>query len=48
MALGYCLSCAKLVAIKPGPQKYGSRERYWCPVEHDADGKPCAGAKRGI
>ena len=49
MALGYCLTCERLVAIRQGPQKPGRRERWWFPVEHDdQDGKPCKGEKRGI
>lgn len=49
MALGYCKTCDKLVSIRPGPYRWGSRERYWLPVEHeDADGKRCPGVKRGL
>jgi hypothetical protein len=49
MILGYCKTCDKLVAIKPGPHKHLSRERYWYPVEHDdQNGKRCDGSKRGI
>jgi len=46
----YCLTCARLVPVKPGNHKHaGSRERAWYPYEHDGeDGKPCAGVKRGI
>ena len=48
MALGYCRACEKLVPIKPGPYKLGSRERYWYPHPHDTpEGKPCE-VKRGI
>jgi len=49
MALGYCRMCERLVAIKPGPHKPGSRERWWFPWPHDdQDGRPCPGSKRGI
>lgn len=49
MALGYCKLCERLVPIKPGPQKWGSRERQWFPVDHDGpDGQPCPGDKRPL
>lgn len=49
MALGICASCEKLVAIRPGPQRWGTRERTWYPIPHeDSDGKPCKGDKRGL
>lgn len=34
--LGYCMSCETLRSIRPGPQKWGSRERRWFPIPHDA------------
>ena len=50
MALGYCKVCDKLTPIRPGEQKWGSRERLWYPVAHEGpDGKPCLdGPKRGL
>ena len=49
MALGYCKVCDKLVPIKPGPQKWGTRERTWYPVAHDGeDGKLCKGDKKSL
>lgn len=36
MALGYCMSCDTLRTIRPGPQKWGSRECEWFPVQHTA------------
>jgi len=50
MALGYCKLCDKLVSIRKGPQKWGSRECLWYPVPHEDPhtGKPCDGVKRGI
>lgn len=42
MALGYCMKCEKLVAIRPGSQKWGSRQVAWYPIAHDRpDGAPC-------
>jgi hypothetical protein len=47
--LGYCLVCEKLVPIRPGPFRWGSRERYWLPVAHEKpDGGNCPGDKKGI
>lgn len=47
--LAYCLACDKLVPVRPGEYKLGSRERRYYPLEHDApDGKRCEGTKRGI
>lgn len=48
MAMGYCAVCDRLVFIKPGPQKWGSRERTWYPVEHEDKGVPCPGTKKGL
>lgn len=49
MAMGYCRTCGKLVAITPGQMKYaGAREQWWYPVAHDAGGKLCSGSKKGI
>lgn len=50
MALGYCMTCDKLVPIRAGEQKWGSRECEWYPITHDApDGKPCTdGPKKPI
>lgn len=49
MALGYCHGCERLVPIKPGPQKWGSRECAWRPLPHDhPDGGSCDGAKREL
>ena len=49
MALGYCPVCEKLVPIRQGPQKWGSRERAWYPHEHNApDGGRCDGYKKEI
>ena len=49
MALGYCKLCDKLVTIRPGSPKWGSRERQWLPIFHDTpDGQPCAGDKRAL
>jgi hypothetical protein len=46
MALGWCPACDKLVAIRPGPQKWGSREREWHTVDHDTpEGKRCQNKK---
>lgn len=44
MALGYCPKCDKLVSIRPGPQRWGSRECPWYPVQHDG----CDGHKREV
>lgn len=51
MALGYCMICNTLRSIKPGAQKWGSRECEWFPIRHDAparhatviDGVRCGG-----
>jgi len=41
--------CQKLVAIVPGVQKWGSREREWSPVEHNAlSGQRCTGTGKPI
>jgi hypothetical protein len=51
VALGYCMveDCQKLVSIKPGPQKWGSRECAWFPIRHDKpSGAPCDGHKKEI
>lgn len=50
MALGYCMECTKLVSIRPGPQKWGSRECAWFPIAHDKpEGGQCVqGPKREI
>lgn len=49
MAMGWCKTCDRLVFIKPGPQKWGSRERRWFPVDHDDEkGQPCPGTKRDL
>ncbi len=50
MPLGYCKVCDKLVPLKVGPQKPGSRERYWYPYPHEKPevGTPCPGEKKGI
>lgn len=47
MALGYCPKCDKLVPIKPGPQKWGSREREWIVQPHNKpnDGPLCDNKK---
>ena len=34
MALGYCMVCDTLWTIRPGPQKWGSRECDWFPQPH--------------
>lgn len=34
MALGYCRVCDKLLSIRPGGQKWGSREVNWYPTSH--------------
>jgi hypothetical protein len=34
MALGYCMYCETLRTIRPGPQKWGSRECDWYPTTH--------------
>ena len=34
MALGICMECQRLTAIRPGSQKWGSRECDWFPVDH--------------
>lgn len=47
--MGYCAVCDRLVAIRPGPQKWGTRERQWFPVEHAApSGERCPGVKRSL
>lgn len=47
--MGYCKKCDKLVFIRPGEFKFGSRERYYYPLSHDKpDGGPCDGDKRAI
>ncbi len=33
--LGYCMICDRLTTIRPGSQKWGSRERRYYPVSHD-------------
>lgn len=49
MALGYCDVCDRLVSIRPGPQKWGSRERQWFPIPHDnQEGKLCPGDKKAL
>lgn len=49
MALGYCMTCAKLVSIRLKARNDPSRNTEWVPVHHDApDGKPCDGHKRVI
>ncbi len=49
MALGYCKTCDKLVPILPGPQKWGTRERTWYPVQHERpEGGDCPGRKREL
>lgn len=35
MALGWCGVCDTLRSIRPGAQKWGSRERDWYPVPHE-------------
>jgi hypothetical protein len=37
VALGYCMVCETLRSIRPGPQKWGSRERAWYPNTHHID-----------
>lgn len=34
MALGWCMECDTLRTIRPGEQKWGSREVNWYPVPH--------------
>jgi hypothetical protein len=34
MALGYCTYCDTLRNIRPGAQKWGSRECAWYPTAH--------------
>ncbi len=46
MALGYCPTCDRLVAITPGSQKWGTRERTWHTTEHERpDGTRCNNRK---
>lgn len=46
MALGYCVSCAKLVSIRLRARNDPARNTEWVPVIHDApDGKRCDGHK---
>lgn len=49
MALGYCMICEQLKAIRPGSQRWGSRQVDWYPVLHDGlDGKRCPGDEKAI
>lgn len=54
MPLGYCPACDKLVAIRKGPPRWGSRECDWYPVTHDVPTEEsttptrCNGDKRAI
>lgn len=49
MALGICPACDRLVTIRPGAQKWGSRERRWLAAEHEDDqGKRCTGAGKDV
>lgn len=50
MVLGYCMTCAKLVPIRKGGQKWGSRQAAWFPQEHEnpTTGARCDGTKREI
>ncbi len=53
MALGYCMSCKKLVPIRVGPQEWVTRRQAWFPVPHDKPeeegGGPCLdGPKKEI
>jgi hypothetical protein len=44
------MECDKIVAIKPGAQKWGSRECAWFPIPHFAPSKHigCGGAVHEI
>lgn len=50
MPLGWCMLCDKIVAIKPGSQKWGSRECAWFPIPHSALAKHigCGGSVHEI
>lgn len=47
--LGYCMDCHKLVSIRKGAQRWGSREHDYYPITHDTlDGARCTGDKKAI
>jgi hypothetical protein len=46
MVLGYCMICDKLVPLRRGPQKWGSRERAWFPIDHAGRRAPGTGYAR--